>query len=79
MLISSALCRAQEAHQHRRAAESPLANVKASAARAAVAWGVEALSAERRERRQSKATPEDEAAPIDHEASENPDRGRAHG
>jgi hypothetical protein len=48
---SSILCRAQEAHHRDRAAGTQLANVRMVAERAASAWGVEALIAEKRERR----------------------------
>jgi len=48
---SSVLCRAQEAHHRDRAAATPLANVRMIAEKAASAWGVEALIAEKRERR----------------------------
>ena len=51
MLISSALCRAQEAAQRERAEQATLENVRASATRAADAWRKEAASAQSREQR----------------------------
>lgn len=51
MFPSSALCRAQEAYHRDRAAGEPLENVRIRAMTAAVAWGNEALVAERREAR----------------------------
>ena len=80
MQISSAFCRTQQANHVRRAAESPLANVRAIATGAAAAWGIEALSAERREHRQDKR--QTDAATLlavveDRSLSENPDRGFA--
>lgn len=51
---SSALCRSQEALQRELANSSALANVRAVAARAAVAWGHEADAAEKREARHER-------------------------
>jgi len=55
MLMSSTLCRAQEARHHRIAADTPLGNVRAIALRAASVWRAEAEAAERREQRQVRA------------------------
>lgn len=87
MYLSSTLCRAQEAHHVDRAAAAQLDNVRAIATKAALAWGQEALSAERREARHSQAQRVTALAALDkREAreereerdrlfSENPDRG----
>ncbi len=79
MRPSSILCRAQEAHHRERAAGAQLENVRAIAAGAAAAWGLEALSAERREARQDRIRLVAEAASAgvngDRLFSENPDRG----
>jgi hypothetical protein len=53
---SSALCRAQEVHHRSRAASALLANVRMIDEKAAIAWGVEALVAEKRERRQDQTS-----------------------
>lgn len=73
---SASLCRAQEAHHRDRAAETPLENVRVIAINAALAWGVEARSAERREARNLRTL----AARVERQEhdrlfSENPDRG----
>lgn len=78
MQNSSAFCRAQQAHQTSCAAETSLANVRSVATRAAAAWGVEALVAERWEARQIKRQAEAglvRADAADRALSENPDRG----
>ncbi len=82
MQLSSALCRAQEAHQRDRADGATLENVRIIAAGAAAAWGLEALSAERREQRALRVravanAAADQRALEAHERSfsENPDRG----
>ena len=84
MYPSSTLCRAQEAFHRDRAAGALLENVRIVAGNAAVAWGLEARSAEKREARhlKTRATAEimaarkqqagDERARL---FSENPDRG----
>ena len=84
MRPSSAHCRAQEAAQRDRAAETTLDNVRIIAEKAADAWGREALSAEEREQRQFQANAKTKAAQVqssesnekhDRSLSENPDRG----
>ena len=77
MQLSSALCRAQEAHHRDRATAAQLENVRTIAAGAAAAWGQEALSAERREARQLRNLATAQAANDERERpfSENPDRG----
>ena len=83
MQLSSALCRAQEAHHRDRADGAALENVRIIAAGAAAAWGLEALSAERREQRAlrvravANAAADQRRALEAHERSfsENPDRG----
>ena len=49
MYPEASLCREQEALQRARAISTPLPNVRAVAERAAAAWGIEAVSAEKRE------------------------------
>ncbi|MDQ8756743.1 hypothetical protein RCO27_10935 [Sphingosinicella sp. LHD-64] len=84
MYPSASLCRTQEAYHRDRAAVAELANVRAIATNAAIAWGEEALAAERREARNSRtrmgaavvALRKREArAERDRLFSENPDRG----
>ena len=84
MYPSSTLCRSQEQFHRARAASETLVNVRALAENAAMAWGQEALAAERREARgvRARATAELIAArklQASEEAergfSENPDRG----
>ena len=53
--LSSTFCRAQETAERDRAANAKLENIRAVAGRAANAWGVEALNAERREARHERA------------------------
>jgi len=80
MQNSSAFCRAQQARQTMRASESALDNVRSIAMRAAAAWGMEAISAERREDRQTRRVEEDgllHETAEDRMLSENPDRGFA--
>ncbi len=84
MVPSSVLCRAQESLHRRRAAETLLENVRMVATSAAVAWGHEAVAAERREQRQIKVRHFAEAAALNAELdeldllqSENPDRTMA--
>jgi len=78
MQISSAFCRAQQADHMQRAAESRLSNVRTVATNAATAWGIEALAAERREKRTIRRQA-DAAALLslaeERSFSENPDRG----
>ena len=84
MYPSSTLCRAQEAFHRDRAAGALLENVRIVAGDAAIAWGLEARSAEKREARhlKTRATAElvaarKQQAGEDHNRlfSENPDRG----
>lgn len=81
MHLSSALCRKQEAHHRDRAAAAGLDNVRIIAASAAAAWGLEALTAERREQRALQAGVDvstDSRRTLDESErvfSENPDRG----
>jgi hypothetical protein len=81
MLLTSDFCRAQEAAQLGRAADSPLANVRIIAERAAKAWAEEAGFAEKREARharlQAAAKAEQAATAEATNFSENPDRGLA--
>lgn len=58
MQMSSQFCRAQEAQQNQRAADSQLANVKTIALGAAAAWRLEAIAADRRENRHSRISAE---------------------
>lgn len=51
MELSSLFCRTQEIYQRDRAINATLENVRAVAGRAADAWRLEALDAERREAR----------------------------
>ena len=84
MYPSSTLCRTQESIHRERAASTNLENVRAIAAGAAAAWGMEALAAEKREARgaRTRATAElllaekaEAAAAREQGFSENPDRG----
>lgn len=84
MTPSSILCRAQEAYQQHRASNAKLENVRAVAGKAAKAWGLEALAAERREARRERTRVIAEMAALqkqrlaeqeDRLFSENPDRG----
>lgn len=84
MYPSSSLCRAQEAHQRDRAAGALLENVRAIATKASLAWGLEAVAAERREARNYKVRTLAHLAMLqkqgnrdarDRLLSENPDRG----
>ena len=86
MELSSALCREQEAIQRARAASATLQNVRTIAENAAAAWSIEALTAEKRERRRSQARlaaaellkeKEQSREQSDRRLSENPDRGFA--
>ena len=54
MQLPSVLCRAQEAHQRDRANTTLLENVRIVAERAAKAWALEAIAAERREARTAR-------------------------
>lgn len=83
MYPSSTLCRTQESFHRERAASTTLENVRAIAAGAAAAWGLEAVAAEKREARGAKtratadliAAEKAEAAAVrEQEFSENPDR-----
>jgi hypothetical protein len=84
MYPSSSLCRAQEARQRDRAAGAQLENVRVIAAKASLAWGLEAVAAERREARSNKVRMVARLAKLqkqgnrdarDRLLSENPDRG----
>lgn len=78
MQISSAFCRAQQANHSRRAEESSLSNVRAVATKAAAAWGIEAIAAERREERFERRQADAAGLLVlakDRSFSENPDRG----
>jgi len=86
LVQSSEFCRAQESVQRRRAAETPLENVRLIATGAAAAWAKEAVSAESREARRlhDRAAPQAAGAGkaahdpwIDPSPSENTDRGFA--
>lgn len=85
MSTSSSFCRAQESLQLARAADTPLENVRQISLHAARAWGKEALIAEQREERHTRAravlavAPAPDATPTadDQMVSENPDRGQA--
>lgn len=58
MIHSSQACRAQAALQEERAANAGLENVRRIAAKAVIAWNVEAELAEARERRRITNAPE---------------------
>jgi len=73
MQISSTFCRAQEAQQNKRAADSMLANVKTIALGAAAAWRVEAIAAERREDRRGRATPDEPTPAIESDLRDSAD------
>jgi hypothetical protein len=86
MIPSSALCRTQEDLHRRRAADTPLDNVRLVANNAAAAWAKEAIAAERREERQTRVRAVAEATCAlnaepdtagDLLSNENPDRGLA--
>lgn len=78
MYPSSSLCRAQEAYQRRRAAGTPLENVRVIANKAAAAWREEALGAERREARHERTRAVAEARSTQkREAREQAEAGRA--
>lgn len=86
MYPSSTTCRTQEAYQRNRATHAVLENVRIVASKAAVAWGKEALLAEKREKRQrdrraiADAISEQDQhihSGDDRSLSENPDRGFA--
>jgi len=88
MYPSSTLCRTQESFHRDRAASTTLENVRAIAAGAAHAWGLEAVAAEKREARgvRTRAAAEllaaekaEAAAARERGFSENPDRGFAAG
>ena len=86
MLVSSTLCREQEAIQRHRAATSSLHHVRLVAQRAALAWSAEARAADDREARhrrmlairsQNAASAGVPPGQDDRLFSENPDRGFA--
>lgn len=82
MYPTATLCRTQEAIHLDRASGAILENVRTIAAKAAKAWGTEAIAAEEREARGERvrlyrlAHPPT-ARPSDYHVSENPDRGLA--
>ena len=86
MYPSSTLCRSQEEFHRSRAACETLVNVRAVSESAAMAWGHEAVAAERREARGVRTRAAAEliagrklealaAAEEERSLSENPDRG----
>lgn len=84
MLPSATLCRSQQAYHQDRAAAATLENVRIISTKAAVAWGQEALLAEKREIRDARRRALADAAAVerlhlfeDQWFSENPDRGFA--
>ena len=86
MYPSSSLCREQENAQRHRAATTPLENVRVVAERAAIAWGNEAVAAEKREARQQRTRAIAAMIAVQKQMSceqdggslsENPDRGFA--
>jgi hypothetical protein len=86
MELSSTFCRVQETYQRDRASNTILENVRAVAGKAATAWGIMALGAERREARRQRtriiadmAALQDERSPDEEDRlfSEKPDRGCA--
>lgn len=84
MYPSSTLCRAQEEFHRARADAATLENVRIIAAGAAMAWGVEAVAAEKREARglRTRALADEIAAQKAADAlaagvNENPDRALA--
>jgi len=85
MELSSTFCRVQETFQRNRADNAVLENVRIAAGKAASAWGIVALGAERREAHRERARIiaemgglRNERSPDDEDRlfSENPDRGR---
>ena len=82
MTMSAEFCRAQAAHHHQRAADSPLDNVRRIAVVAAATWEGEAVFAEHRERRRLVARTATEAKPHagdDSAPGEIPDPGHIAG
>jgi len=86
MQLSSIHCRTQETVQRDRAESAQLDNVRIVAERAATAWGLEAIAAEKREARHLRVLAIAELAAAharesrgdeDPSFSENPDRGLA--
>lgn len=86
MYPTSSICRSQEAYQRDRAIHAVLENVRILAGTAAIAWGKEALLAEKREKRQRDRALIVDPIPKqnlrvpsaeDRSLSENPDRGFA--
>ena len=86
MQLTSIHCRTQEMVQRDRAEAAQLDNVRVVAERAAIAWGLEAIAAEKREARHLRALAIAEIAAAkaresqddeDPSFSENPDRGLA--
>ncbi|AHE55962.1 hypothetical protein [Sphingomonas sanxanigenens] len=84
MYPSSILCRAQEKLQRSRAAATPLANIRSVAEKAAAAWNLEAVQAEKREQRQDRTrvtalaladAKREQREQHERAFSENPDRG----
>ena len=81
MQLTSVMCRSQQMRHLELAAEAPLPNAKGIALLAASAWDKEAIAAERREQRLTRAeAPLPDVPPTEDWAlSENPDRGFADG
>jgi hypothetical protein len=88
MELTSAQCLAQESLQRERAKSEPLENVRLVALRAAIAWGHEAIAAERRESRKRRTRAIADIMQVQRQRthgedrrtySENPDRGFADG
>lgn len=71
MYPSVTLCRTQEAIHLDRASGSTLENVRAVAAKAAKAWGIEAVAAEQREARSERMRLHRLAHPVAAGASED--------
>jgi hypothetical protein len=78
------MCRSQQAFHEERASEATLKNVRIISAKAAIAWGKEALFAEQREDREKRRRVVADAIALEEPClteeqwlSENPDRGLA--
>lgn len=83
MYPTAELCRSQQSYHRERARSSQLENVRSVASKAAIAWGVEAEEAERREARREQTKliagliagrKQAAAAAVPLYPSENPDR-----
>lgn len=73
MYPSLRLCRAQEAHQRDRAASALLDNVRVVATKAANAWALEGIAAERREDRRTRMAAIAETITADQQATRSDD------